>query len=92
MSDPKPRTKTIPLDFPVEREGGEITELVIRRPKAKDLALVEEVRAKGEGVEEAIALLAILSGQPVEVIEEIDFEDFTRASEALADFFPQGKA
>lgn len=76
------------LKYPVEVDGETISEINLRRAKAKDLRSLEAAK-NGEGIEETFLMLSILSDQPVSVIEEIDVEDFTSLAEALADFFPK---
>jgi hypothetical protein len=92
-------TKTIPLRHPFEIAGKTFTEVVFRRPKARDMALLarlEEIeRTKVEGGEPSPAdqaegvtlLLRAVSGLPQEVIEEIDLlEDIPTLSEEAAGF------
>lgn len=90
MTAPK-APKELKLSDPLEWEGKEITRLRIAKPKVKDLkrlnAALENVEDK---LEQGIVMAAILTGLPNEAIEELDTDDFTALSEAIADFFPQG--
>ncbi len=90
MSDPK--TKTVSLSVPVTFEGRDICEIRIAKPKVKDL---KRMNAALDGVtdqlEQGIVMAAALTGYPVEMIEELDTDDFTALSEVIADFFPQAK-
>ena len=85
--------KTITLADPVEWDGKTITEVVVRKPKLKD---VREMQAALEdlenGLDQGVIVASQLTGVPGEAFEEFDFEDFTRISEACGDFFPQGSA
>lgn len=76
------------LKYPVEVDGKTISEINLRRAKAKDLRALEAAK-DGAGIEETFLMLSVLSDQPVAVIEELDVEDFTPLAEALADFFPK---
>ena len=76
-----PRTKTIELDFPVEFEGETVTELTIRRMKAGDSLVSEGTEDKGRA---GMELMAALTDRPVELIAELDLEDFVNLSEAMA--------
>ena len=64
------------LKYPVKVGEGEeqLTEIVIRRPIARDFRFMDVGRTD---VEKAIILLAGLSGLPQSTIEELDAEDFT---------------
>lgn len=79
------------LKYPVEVDGQTVTEINLRRAKAKDLRALEAAK-DGEGIEETFLMLSILSGQPVAVIEDLDLEDFTPLAEKIADFFPKAEA
>lgn len=85
--------KIIPLCAPILHDDKEITQVMLRRPKVKDL---KRLNAALDGVtdqlDQGIVLAATLTGLPVEVIEELDADDFTTISEVIADFFPQAKA
>ncbi|MEJ8474443.1 phage tail assembly protein [Roseibium algae] len=75
----KAKTITVPLDEAVEVEGVTYSSLTLRRMKAGD-ALV------GEGVESeaktGFLMFAALAGVSVEVIQELDLEDFEKLTEA----------
>jgi hypothetical protein len=92
MADHK-APKTFALSDPIEHDGRLITEVQISKPKVKDL---KRMNAALDGVtdqlDQGIVLAATLTGLPVEVIEELDADDFTAISEVIADFFPQAKA
>jgi hypothetical protein len=92
MTDPK-APKTVTLSEPIQFEGREIAEVHITKPKVKDL---KRMNAALDGItdplEQGIVMAASLTGLPVEVIEDLDADDFTTISEVIADFFPQGTA
>ncbi|KGQ56569.1 Uncharacterised protein [Gallibacterium anatis] len=70
-------TEIVKLDYPIrDGESKEITELHIRRAKAKD---IRKLRSTTE-VEQSIELLAALTGLVPEDIDELDVADFTKAS------------
>jgi hypothetical protein len=92
MTAPK-APKTFRLSEPVSWEGKEITEITITKPKVKDLKRMNaELADIKDQLEQGIAMAATLSGLPVEVIEELDTDDFTAVSEVIAGFFPQATA
>ena len=86
----KPRTKTVPLEFPIEWDGKTISEVTLHRPKGKDMRRIAEAENSSSNKMEAGAVMvATLSDLPDGAIDELDFEDFTAISEAIADFFPK---
>ncbi|MDH2927355.1 phage tail assembly protein [Lonepinella koalarum] len=67
----------IKLDYPIiNGQGEEVTELHIRRAKAKD---IRKMTGKTEA-EQSISLLAQLTGLVPEDIDELDIADFTKAA------------
>ncbi|CDF98062.1 phage tail assembly protein [Avibacterium paragallinarum] len=70
----------VALDFPIQNgEGNLITELKIRRLKAKDL---RKMRGSTD-IEQSISLLSIVTGLVPEDLEELDIADFKRAAEVI---------
>ena len=92
MTDPK-APKTVQLSDPVEWGDRKVTEVTINKPKVKDL---ERMEAMLEGVEkaldQAIVTASAITGLPVEVVKDLDLDDFTAISEVIAGFFPQATA
>jgi len=92
MSD-RAKQKTVSLSAPVTFEGREITEIRIAKPKVKDL---KRMNAALDGItdrlDQGIVMASALTGYPVEMIEDLDTDDFTALSEVIADFFPKGTA
>ena len=89
MSSANSSTKVI-LDFPVEFSGRTVTEVIVRRPKGKDMRFFPKA---GEGMspEEIYPFYAQLissAGQPLteEFIDEMDMGDINRISEAVTSF------
>ena len=66
----------------------EITELTLRRPKAKDLRIMD--KPMGE-VAKTIELIAALSGHPTKVIDEVDGEDLEALGKVIEGFTPPGQ-
>jgi len=79
------------LAYPITpAAGGEpIKTVTVRRARAKDLAAADTARRKGGDMGAAIQLMASLSDISFADIENMDAEDFTKISEALADFLPK---
>lgn len=71
---------TLKLEYPITLGTGEtLTELTIRRAKARD---IRKMTGKTES-EQAISLLSALTGLVPEDIDELDIVDFKRAAEVL---------
>lgn len=74
----------IKLKYPIEFEGKKIEKLELRRPKVKDLRDVSQ-KAKDD-TEKELLLFAKLTGQPVELIEELDIADYKQLQDAYMSF------
>ena len=74
----------IKLKFPIEFEGKKVEELEMRRPKVKDIRDVSQ-KTKDD-TEKELLLFAKLTGQPVELIEELDLADYKQLQEAYMSF------
>lgn len=83
----------VPVTITKRRSNEEIVErieeLTVRRPKAKDLRIMDR---PGGDVGKTIELLAALTGQPVKVIDELDQADMEALSAILENFTPPGRA
>lgn len=84
MSD---ATITITLTTPVVRGSKEITELVMRKPKARDLRQLP-LDLKSASMGALLDLAATLCGQPPSVIDDLEVEDSIRLIEKVTDFLP----
>lgn len=91
--------KTITLAYPITVGGETITEVIFRRPKAKDMRLIARVEAlrgdieKGTGqgaeaeAEAALLLIRAVSGLSEAEVEELDlFDDIPTLSEEAGSF------
>ena len=76
---------TIALEYAIEAHGETLSQLTLRRPRVKDLKLLDE--AKGD-VGMTAALIGALAGLTPREVDQIDAGDFTRLGLALADFLP----
>lgn len=67
---------TIKLEYPIkDGHGNEVTELKVRRAKAKDVR-----RMKGStDIEQTLSLLALLTGLVPEDLDELDVADMKKA-------------
>ena len=65
--------------------GNPIAEINLRRPVAKDMVSIEAM--KKEGAAGTLAIFALLSGLPEEVLEDLDGYDMRRLSDEFANFF-----
>lgn len=94
----KPSSISVQLDFPVEVDGEEITEVVIRRPSMREWRkylrdCLDAVKVNGPGADDLVDQVWI--SIPAVVLEELDFVDGTRIEAAQDGFFgrsalPQG--
>jgi hypothetical protein len=83
----------IELTVPLMADGKTVTELTIRRPKVRDLRVLEETtQGKSTQLDQSAVLVALLSGLSKEVVEDLDAADFARASEVIGGFFGEGRA
>lgn len=72
-------TKVV-LDYPITTpDGTVISELSIRRAKAKD---IRKITGKTDS-EQAMSLLSILTGIVPEDLDELDIADFKRAADIV---------
>lgn len=76
---------TVNLKYPIEFEGGKLTEIKLRRPIVRDI--MESKRGRTESSDQEIALIAKLAMLPPSAIEEIDLLDYTAIQEQLQSFF-----
>ena len=75
----------ITLKYPIDFEGGKLTEVSIRRPKVSDVTNAR--KSKKDDAEQEVALIATLSGLPSAAIEELDVADYKAIQEVLQGFF-----
>jgi len=69
------------LKHPVEHGGKTFTTLSFRKPKTGDMMVLDNF--KGE-TSKMVALLAAISDVPLPAFKEIELDDFTAISEAVA--------
>lgn len=71
----------VALDFPIQDgQGNTLTELTLRRPKAKDLRVAQSQKNE---VDQEFFLLAQLTGLVMEDIGELDIADYQKVQQAL---------
>lgn len=82
ISDP------IVLETPIARDGGDLTELRLRRPKAGELRGISHARLSISDVDEVLRLLPRITLPPITDAEaaELDPADFTEICGEIADF------
>lgn len=78
-------TETITLQYPVEVDGVATDTLTIRRPKVRDIKMMDQ--HKGE-IEKSIHFIAALCEIPPASVEELDADDFGKLSEKVGGFMP----
>ena len=85
-SGPENRQVTIELRYPIGWDGQEYRIVELCRLKGRDFSRMRRLTAAGVGEDEA--MLAIISGLPVEVIQELDGDDYLSLLEAAKGFIP----
>ena len=73
----------ITLTYPVMDGSTEVKEIKLRRPKVRDLMVMDEVDGS---LEKSVRMIAQLSDLPVSVIEDLDAADFSKAAEVVEAF------
>lgn len=76
---------SIKLDYPVDFEGGKLTEITLRRPRVSDS--ISARRKSRETSEQEIHLIASLAELPPSAIEELDMADYAKLQTVLESFF-----
>ncbi len=83
----------VKLVRPIRVEERMITEVAIRRPKVRDLRVMEKLREPGSTeLDQGIAMAAALCDLPLAAMEEMDAADFASISEVLGSFLPKAPA
>lgn len=73
--------RTIKLDYPIKNgHGNDITELKIRRAKAKDL---RNAQSQKNDADQEFYLISILTGLVMDDIGELDIADYQQVQNAL---------
>lgn len=78
------RTRQVKLVFPIEVDGKEVSEITFTKLRGKDF---RKLGTMPEGNQDA-GMMALMSGQPIELFEELDLEDFTECVEVVKAFLP----
>lgn len=78
---------TYTLKHPVSVGNIHLTELHLRRIKAKDLRGLKGTAS----ADDVITILSRISGQLPNVIDELDIEDFTEVSSRIESFIESGR-
>lgn len=87
------RTVTIRLREPIEQDGSVIAEVTVRSPKVRDLRAIDAKTGRDAAeFDKGILMAALLTGIPVEAVEEMGAADFASVSEAVAGFMQAGAA
>ncbi|MDN2578952.1 phage tail assembly protein [Aquibium sp. ELW1220] len=87
------RTVTINLREPIEHDGMVIAEVTVRSPKVRDLRAIDvEAGKDATEFDKGIVMASLLTGIPVEAVEEMGASDFAAVSEAVAGFMQAGAA
>jgi hypothetical protein len=77
------KQRKLTLKVPVTFEGGERTEIMLRRIKGKD---IRDLDREPEGSAQTFFLIGRLSGWPPEGVDELDAEDIEAISRVVEGF------
>jgi hypothetical protein len=78
---------TIQLREPIEHGGTVISEVTVRSPKVRDIRAIDvEAGKDASEFDKGVVMAAILTGIPVEAIEDMGASDFAAVSEAVGGF------
>lgn len=80
------------LKYPLESSKGTISEVTLRRPKAKDLLAVDQVAQKSGDLASVFTLVSLLSALTKSEVEDLDAEDFGELSEMVTGFLGHRKS
>ena len=78
--------QNIKLNYPIESDGANITDLNMRRSKVKDRLIVAKMKNSYDE-EKEIRLFANLCEVAPNIIEELDESDYANLQKAYMDFF-----
>jgi hypothetical protein len=78
--------QNIKLNYPIESDGANITDLNMRRSKVKDRLIVAKMKNSSDE-EKEIRLFANLCEVAPNIIEELDESDYANLQKAYMDFF-----
>lgn len=78
----------VKLKEPIEFGSRTIEELVIRKPKAKDMRKFPLNPQMGDMLD----LASVLAGEPTSVLDELSVPDMTRIIEVIGDFLGDSQA
>jgi hypothetical protein len=81
---------TIELDPSFKFEGELVKELTMREPKVMDIEAMDN--AGGGNITKVIMLAASLSDRPIELIREMNTEDFTKVAGAVSELMGKFQA
>ena len=78
--------QNIKLNYPIESDGANITDLNMRRSKVKDRLIVAKMKNSSDE-EKEIRLFANLCEVAPNIIEELDESDYANLQKTYMDFF-----
>lgn len=78
-------TETIKLKYPIDVDGVQTDTLKLRRPKVRDIKLMDSFSGD---IEKGIQLIAVLCEIPPASVEDLDADDFGVVSKKVGDFMP----
>lgn len=86
---PEDYTEKVTLEYPPQIAEGPLSVLGLRRPNAGDVIYMGKL--DGDAYEVDVAMASRLSKFPRDIIEQIDYRDFSKVQEKLAGFFDLGQ-
>lgn len=84
--------KTIELQYPIKSGGKEMKQLVMRRPKVRDVRINEEQSKGVSDAEREVRLFASLCDVTPDMIDDLDMSDYGQLQGAYKGFLlPAGE-
>lgn len=89
MSETNPQTVTVKLANPIHRKGGDVAEIILRKPKAGHLRGLKVEDLFGTDVNALMALLPRITEPPLIVaeIEDLETDDLLEIAGTVKGFF-----
>lgn len=78
------QTSSITLQYPVNFDGKEVKELSVRRPLVRDQLIATKSSESAE--DKDIKLFSLLAGVDVELIHQLDLEDYFALQDVVMSF------
>jgi len=85
------RAHTLLVPIPRSSDGTEVKDVVMRRPKGKEIREIEKRTDEDGAIVATYHMIASLTGLTFEDVDKMDGEDVMILSEMVTDFLPKQK-